>query len=134
MKMPVCIDVVERQAGRTKSFELGGNLGTNLPPHGRINCATDAEAYEIVGEASGSVDQSRNLRRWEDRVAVDQDDVKPDAQARQCAGAFDRIGRRRAADHQARRAENTAPVRLFDRGVDRLAQPEIVRCNRQPIQ
>jgi hypothetical protein len=134
MKMPVRIDVVERQPRRPKGFELGGNFRADLPPHGSERNAADAQAYERVGQSPGGVDEGRNLRRWQDRIAVDQNNVKPDAQARQCARAFDGVGCRRGADHQARRAENAAPVRLFDRGVDRFAEPEIVRRNRQPIQ
>ena len=134
MKMPVRIDVVERQPRRPKGFKLGGDFRTDLPPHGRVHGAADAQAYERVGQTPGGVEESRNLRRRQDRIAVDQHNVEPDTQARQRPRAVDGVGCCRSADHQARRAENAAPVRLFDRGVDRFAEPEIVRRNRQPIQ
>jgi hypothetical protein len=134
MEMPVRIDVVERQPGRPKSFELGGNFRADLLAHGGTHGAADAQAHERVGQSPGGVSERRDLRRRQDRIAVDQNNVKPDAQARQRTRAFDGVGCCRSADHQARRAENAAPVRLFDRGVDRFAEPEIVRRNRQPIQ
>ena len=44
------------------------------------------------------------------------------------------IGGSWSADHEARRAENAAPVGFLDGGVDRLAEPEIVGGYDQPVQ
>ena len=47
MKMPVRIDVVERQPGGAKRLELGGDFHADLPAHGRIDCAADTEADAV---------------------------------------------------------------------------------------
>ena len=57
-----------------------------------------------------------------------------DAQVRQRPRAGDGIASRGSADHEARSAQDAAPVRLFDGGVDRLAETEIVRRDDQSIQ
>ena len=133
MKMAVGVDVVERQSGRAIGLKLRGDFGANLPPHRRSNHATDAVADEIIAQAPRRIDQRRNLRARRHRIVIDENDVKSDAQPGQRTRASNGIGRGRCADHQACRAENAAPVRLFNRGIDRFAEPEIVGRYRQPI-
>jgi len=82
MKMPVRIDMVERQPGRPKGLELGGNFRADLPARGRIDCAAGTVANEIVTQTPGRLDERGNLRAWSNRIAVDKDDVKPNPQAR----------------------------------------------------
>ena len=60
--------------------------------------------------------------------------MQPDAQVRQPARPLDRIGGCGRADHQACRAQNAAPVRFLDGGIDRFAEAEIVRRDYQPVQ
>jgi hypothetical protein len=60
--------------------------------------------------------------------------VKPDAQIWQPSSPFNGVGRGRSPDHQACGAQNAAPVRRFDSGVDFFAQPEIVRSDDQMVQ
>jgi hypothetical protein len=74
------------------------------------------------------------VRALAHRVAVDEDDVKADPQAWQTAGAFDRVGRGRSADHEACGAQNAALVRLLDGGVDVFAEAEIVGRDDQMVQ
>jgi hypothetical protein len=93
-----------------------------------------AIAGEIVAEGPAAVNKTRNFGAISHRIAVDKDDMKPDAQVRQRASASERVGRRRRTDHEARRAQNAAPVRFLDSGVNGLAEPEIVRRDDQPIQ
>jgi hypothetical protein len=81
-----------------------------------------------------AVDERRYVRALTHRVAIDQDDVKPDAEFRQAAGAFDRIGCGGSADHEACRAQYAALVRLFDGGVDVLAEAEIVGRDDEMVQ
>ena len=132
--MPVRIDVIERQPGRLVSLELRSDFLGDLSPHRTVQGDLRAVAGKIVAKPSTAVDESRNLRGVAHRIAIDKDDVKPDAQVRQGPRALDRVGRRRSADHEARGAEDATPMRLLDRGVDGLAQPEIVRIDDQVIQ
>jgi hypothetical protein len=134
MKMPVRIDVIERQPGRPVRLELRADFPCDLPPHGSIHGDLGAIAGKIIAELTAAVDETRNLRTVGDRIAIDEDDVKPDAQARQRPRARDRIGRRGSADHETRGAQDAASMRLFDRGVDGLAEPEIVRSDDQVVQ
>jgi hypothetical protein len=60
--------------------------------------------------------------------------VEADAEFRQAARAFDRIGCRGSADHEACRAQYAALVRLFDGGIDVLAEAEIVGRDDQMVQ
>src|ERR1700733_2169877 len=134
MKMPMRIDVIERQSGGAVGVELRGDFGADLPPDTRSNDAADAVADEIVAQTPRGTVERWNLRARGERIVIDQNDVKPDAQPRQFTRASDGVGRGRSADHETCGAENAAPVRLFDRGIDRFAEPEIVRRYRQPIQ
>jgi hypothetical protein len=74
------------------------------------------------------------VRALAHRVAIDEDDVKADPQAWQTAGAFDRVGRSRSADHEACSAQHTAPVGFLDGGVDVFAEAEIVGRDDQMVQ
>ena len=126
--------MVERQSRRPVGLELGGNFRLDLPPQRGTEGNLRAVAGEVVAEASVAVEQLGNLRAVRDRIAIDEDEVQPDAERRQGPRARHRIGRRRSADHEARRTQDTAPVRRLDGGVYRLAEPEIVCCDDQPVQ
>ena len=60
--------------------------------------------------------------------------MQPDAQVRQPPRPLDRVGSCGATDHEACRAQNTAPVRFLDGGIDRFAEAEVVRRDYQPVQ
>jgi hypothetical protein len=89
---------------------------------------------QVSSESTAAIDKTRNVGTVTDWIAVDEDDMKPDAQVRQRTRAGDGVGRSGSADHEARGAENAAPVRLLDGGVDRFTQPEVVRGDDQPVQ
>jgi hypothetical protein len=74
------------------------------------------------------------VRSLAHRVAIDEDDVKSDPEFGQAAGTFDRVGCGRSADHETCRAQYAAPVRVFDGGVDGLAEAEIVGRDDQMVQ
>src|SRR5439155_4952098 len=59
--------------------------------------------------------------------------MKPDAKPRQTLGALDRIRRRGTRHHEARRGENAAAMRSFDRLVDGQREPEIVGGDDEPL-
>jgi hypothetical protein len=60
--------------------------------------------------------------------------MQPNPEVRQSPSTRDRVRDGGCADHEACRGENAAPVRLFDGGVDRFAETEVIRCNNQPVQ
>jgi hypothetical protein len=134
VEMAVRIDMVERQAGGAICLELRGDLLLRLAARGRAQRQRRAVAGEIVAQIAVTVDQRWYARSLTHRVAVDEDDMKPDPQAWQTAGAFDRVGRGRSADHEACGAQHAAPVRFLDGGVDVLAEAEIVGRDDQMVQ
>ena len=134
LEVPVPIDVIERQSGRAIGLELRGDFLRHLPLHRRIESQLCAVKRKIAAETAVAVDQTRNFATVAHRLAVGQHDVKPDPKARQRPRPRHRIRGRRSADHEARRAQNTAPVRCFDSGVDRLTETEIVGRDDQSIQ
>ncbi len=128
------VDVVERQPGGAVSLELRGDFLRDLPPQRRAYGDLGAVAGEIVAQSAAAVDQAGDLRALRQRIAVDQDHMQPDAQARQPPRARDGIGRGRRADHQARGTQHAVSVRRLDSGVDLFAQAEIVRRYDQMVQ
>ena len=60
--------------------------------------------------------------------------MQPDAQVRQPPRPLDSVAGSSTADHEASRAQNAAPMRFLDGGIDGLAQAEVVRRDYQPIQ
>jgi hypothetical protein len=60
--------------------------------------------------------------------------VQPNAQIGQPPRPLDGVRRRGSADHEARRAQDAAPVRFLDGGVDRFAEAEVVRRDYQLVQ
>jgi hypothetical protein len=74
------------------------------------------------------------VRTLAHRVAIDEDDVKPNPQVWQTARAFHRVDRGRSADHEACRAQHAVAVSLLDGGVDVFAEAEIVGRDDQMVQ
>ena len=74
------------------------------------------------------------MRAVAHRVAVDEDDVKPDPERWQTAGALDRVSRGRRADHEACRAQYAVAVGLLDGDVDVFAKAEIVGGDDKMVQ
>jgi hypothetical protein len=72
------------------------------------------------------VDEIRDHRRRQHRLAVDQHDMQPDAQAGHEARALHRIRGGRRGDHQAGARKHTIPMGRLDRIVHRNVQAEIV--------
>ncbi len=72
------------------------------------------------------VDELRNLIGREYGPAFNQDQMQAYPQVRQTPCTLARVRRGRARNHQARRAENTAPVRNLDRLIDLVGQAVII--------
>jgi hypothetical protein len=134
LKVPVCIDMVERQAGSLIGSELRGDFDSDLTFQRTVERNLRSVAGKVAAKPAVAIDKTRNLGGIAHRLAVKENDVKPDAQARQRPSARNCVGGRGSANHEARRAENAAPVSLLDGSVDRLAEPEIVRGDDQPVQ
>ena len=68
------------------------------------------------------------------RPALDQHEVQADAQARQAAGAPDRVGGGGLRHHEARGGEDAVAVRRLDGLVDLGREPEIVGRDDEALQ
>ena len=134
VEMPMGVDVIERQPRRPVGFELRCDFFFDLPPQRRTKGDLHPIDGNIVAQPSAVADQARNIRAVECRLTVNQNDVQTDAKIGQGPRPLDRVGRGGTSDHQARGAENAAAMRFFDGGVNRLAQPEIIRGDNQAIQ
>ena len=119
-------------------------VARNASNWARISCASwrrisrqaekaNAGARHVAVERAVSADQARDRRRRRHRASVDQHEMQPDMQAGKPARPHHRVRRRRRADHQARGRQNTVPVRLLDRRVDRRVEPEIVGADDQAL-
>ena len=134
LEMPVAIDMIERQPGRAKSFELRGDFFGDLPPHAKDR--RRSARRKAAGRCG-----NRPLRRRPGRE-FRAGRLTGVPSTRTTCRPTRRFGSRRArstasaaagaADHQARRAQDAAPVRFLDGGVDRFAEAEIVRRDDQP--
>ena len=82
LKMPVRIDMVERQPGGAKSLELRGDFFRYLPPQRGVHHDLCAETGKVSPQSSVAVDESRYVRTVRDRLAIDENEVKPDTQVR----------------------------------------------------
>ena len=58
--MLVRVDVIEREAGRAKRFELRFDLGPERPPHLPLQRDGEAEPRHIGAEGAFRVDKSRH--------------------------------------------------------------------------
>src|SRR5216683_5589035 len=58
MKMPVGIDVVERQAGRSKCLELGADLRSHLPAQRRPQRELQSKPEEVATQPSRTIDET----------------------------------------------------------------------------
>ena len=135
MKMPVRVDVIERQSGRAVGLELGGDFVDHLGRCREGPRDLRAVAGKIVPQPAGAIEKPRDHPRAVTHgIAVHQHDMQPDPETRHGARPADRIGRRGRADHETRGSKNAATVCGFDCGVDGCAQPKIVRGNDQTVQ
>jgi hypothetical protein len=132
--MAMSIDVIERQSKSAIGFELCGDFSLELPPQGRIERNLRAISRQVIAKFALPVDQAGDIGGGADRDAIDQHDVQADAQARHGTRPRHRVDRGRRADHEARRAQNAAPMRLLDGGIDRFAETEIVGRDDESVQ
>jgi hypothetical protein len=134
MKVAVGIDMIEREPRGSVRLKLSRDLDFDLPSQRRAQRDLRPQRGEVVAQASAPVEEVRDFVTLAQRLAVDENDVQTDTQIGQRSRALDRAGRGGRANHQGRGAQDAAAVRCFDGGVDRFAEPEIVRRYDQLIQ
>lgn len=134
LHMVVGVHMIERQAGRAKTLELGANLGGELTPH-LCKCEEAHAGKNQPGrKQSISADEIGNTLGRKDGTAADQNEMQPDPERRQTSRPLYRVLRRRRPDHQTRGIENALAVRPLDRFVDGNGSAEIIARNDQPLQ
>ena len=137
MKMHVLvgIDMVEPQTGRAKRLELRADLRRQAG----VEFAAERKTEPLRAPYS---DRIRRPPRTRPRTSAPgrtgrpstSTRCRPTRRLRQPARPRHRVGRRRAADHQARGRQNAVPMRLFDGLVDGRVEPEIVGADDQASQ
>jgi hypothetical protein len=133
MHVLVRVDVVERQTGRAKGFELGADFaGELLPDGGPQRDAKRSAAETAVEFAVGAHETPARLGR--ERAPVDENEMQADGESRQTPRPGRGIGRGGRPDHQARRRQNAAAMGLFDGLVDGGVAAEIIRADDQMLQ
>ena len=81
LKMPMRIDMVERQAGGPIGCKLRGDFDSDLTFQRWVERDLRAVAGKVAAKPAAAIDKTRNLGGVAYRLAVEEDDVKPDAQA-----------------------------------------------------
>ena len=126
VKMLVGIDVIEREPGRPICFELRLDFRRDLSADRRAREYIEPETDHVAAEPPRLVDEIRQTLRRQDRSALHQHQMQPDAQLRKPTRPRDRVLRRGAADHEAGSRQDAALMRSFDRFVDFACKPKIV--------
>ncbi len=134
MKMPMRVDMIERQPGRAVKFELGSDLLRYLLPRPAIQCDLNPEASKVAAQSAARIEKPADLRSVAGRIAVGQHQMKPDAKAGQAPRPRHRIGGSRSGDHQTCGAEYAFAVGKLDGGVDLVTEPEIIGRYDQMVQ
>jgi hypothetical protein len=124
--MLVCIDVVERESGRSICLELRLDFCCDLPTDRRAHEYIESETNHVAAKTPGVIDEIRQAFRRQHRPALYEDEMQADAQSRQPPRARNRVLRRRSSDHEACSREDAALMRGFDSFIDFARKPEIV--------
>jgi hypothetical protein len=136
MKVHVLVGVhmVERQTGCSERCELRPDLALQLTANCREDKKSDAGAGYVPVELAVLADELRDLCRMQNGMSIGQVQMQADMKLGQMMGAGNRIGRRRAPNHQARGRQDPMPMRFFDGLVDSRVETKIVGANDQPPQ
>jgi hypothetical protein len=134
LQMSMSIDVIESQTGDLKSLELRRHFTNHLPPGQGAERQLGTVKDEVIAEMTVFAEELGNVLPLSYRFPICKHEVEPDTQVGQPLRALDGVRSGRRADHEAGRAENTAPMRLLDGGVNRLAETKIVGRYNQVVQ
>ena len=134
MKMPVDVDVIERQASREKGAKLRLDFRSHLRPRRCVQRELESEPGEIRAQTPASVHQMPDFRGRQNRRGIGQCEMKADPQARQPPGSPDRVFGMSPRDHQARRRQDASRASDFDGFIHFASEAEIVGGDDQTIQ
>src|SRR5690348_15193697 len=107
MKVLVGVDVIEGLSGRTEGVELRLDLGLELAAHARQAKYPECGGGHVVAKHARRIDEIGNGGCGQCWPAIDQNDMQPDAQARQGLRARDGACCGLAGNHQASRGYET---------------------------
>src|SRR5262249_21762800 len=118
LEMAVAVYMIEREPRRPIGFEIPRDLSFHLPVYPRIERDLRAIKRQVVAEISFVVDQAGYFTARADRHAISENDMQPDAEVRQPPRPLEGVGGSSAADHEACRAQDAAPMGFLDGGID----------------
>ena len=101
VKVKMAIDMIEPQAGRSKTFELRVNLGPQLAAQAAIEVIAKPGADGVAGEFLPVVHQAGNCFARASGTAAQQGQVQPHTQIRILPGQGRRFAAGRLIHHQA---------------------------------
>jgi hypothetical protein len=128
------IDVIERQSGRRERSELRLDFGGELPARRGPEKEGSSGRCEVPVQVTVGVDEVGDRSRRQQRMAVDEHEMQPDAQRRKAARPRDCICCRGAAHHEACRGEDALCMRELDGRVDFGCDAEIVGRDDEALQ
>jgi hypothetical protein len=134
VKMMMRIDVIERETGVVKKFELGADFAFDLLAYARPKKDVYSGHRYVRRKLAIESDEIGNLLGWQRRLAINQHQMKSDTKSRQTLSAGDGIGGRRRRDHKACRRQDTVAMRLLHGLVHRRHQAKIVGSHDQLFQ
>ena len=132
MHVLVRVDVVERETGRAKRLELRPDFGREQSACLRAEEKPQTGSKRVVVEAAVAANEAAEFLRRQDRIAVDQHEVKTDMEVRVAPCPRDGVGRSWGTDHQASGGQDAVAMRPLDRLIDRNIATEIIGGDDQP--
>jgi len=126
MDVLVAVDVVEPETGGAERLELRADFRGQFAARGGRKIKAKSGAHHVGVEGAIRANEGGHFARRQQRHAVRQHQMQPDAQFGQSLGALHRIRRGGGADHQARDGQHAVAMRLFDRLVHGDIAAEIV--------
>ena len=134
MEVPVGVDVIERQASRTKGEELRLDLGAHLIPRLLARCEPEGKPDEVRTKTPASVHKTGNFLPRQRRVGVRKREMEAHAQARQPESPLDGVLRKGRRHHETRGREDAPRASELDRLVHFAGEAEIVRGDDETVQ
>ncbi len=126
VEVPMAVNMVERQARRSKEFELGAHLGAGLGPDPGHEGDACAGRHGPTAQVTVVANQVGNVGDGRGRGRVEQRQMQPDTKVRHTFGPRHSVGGGRACDHQAGAGEHALAMPLLHRLVDLEREAEVV--------
>lgn len=127
MGVLVGINVCEFQAAGLKEVDLGGGFGFDFVGLNASDDHTFEKCAQLCVEAGGwLVDERGDVAKWQDRVAIDQDNMAAHSQGRVCKRDFDCVLGCFCARHERRAGKHACTMELNDGTVDADSKAKII--------